>query len=109
MYTWIVVPLGHRGIPGMTLLSLSVTVAGVAKAGADIIKAGVDIKRAANTEATAAANTRFKNITWASRKIAGTASLVPRSEEHTSELQSRFDLVCRLLLEKKKKIKNNSS
>src|SRR5699024_11506062 len=31
---------------------------------------------------------------------------VPRSEEHTSELQSRFDLVCRLLLEKKKKQNN---
>src|SRR5207249_5295265 len=30
-----------------------------------------------------------------------------RSEEHTSELQSRFDLVCRLLLEKKKKKKKN--
>ena len=30
-----------------------------------------------------------------------------RSEEHTSELQSRFDLVCRLLLEKKKKNKKN--
>src|SRR5207249_9880819 len=30
-----------------------------------------------------------------------------RSEEHTSELQSRFDLVCRLLLEKKKNIRNN--
>src|SRR2546422_5168839 len=28
-----------------------------------------------------------------------------RSEEHTSELQSRLHLVCRLLLEKKKKIK----
>src|SRR5699024_12027571 len=28
--------------------------------------------------------------------------LLKRSEEHTSELQSRFDLVCRLLLEKKK-------
>src|SRR5699024_5783697 len=28
--------------------------------------------------------------------------LIQRSEEHTSELQSRFDLVCRLLLEKKK-------
>src|SRR5437868_11853391 len=27
-----------------------------------------------------------------------------RSEEHTSELQSRFDLVCRLLLEKKKPV-----
>src|SRR5215204_7029180 len=29
----------------------------------------------------------------------------PRSEEHTSELQSHSDLVCRLLLEKKKKTK----
>src|SRR5437867_12468558 len=29
--------------------------------------------------------------------------LSPRSEEHTSELQSPYDLVCRLLLEKKKK------
>src|SRR5438105_9330599 len=34
-----------------------------------------------------------------------TAKMVARSEEHTSELQSRVDLVCRLLLEKKK---NNS-
>src|SRR6266704_4697655 len=33
---------------------------------------------------------------------AGTPALCRRSEEHTSELQSRFDLVCRLLLEKKK-------
>src|SRR5699024_12009482 len=31
-----------------------------------------------------------------------------RSEEHTSELQSRFDLVCRLLLEKKKKSESKS-
>src|SRR5438309_9288813 len=30
------------------------------------------------------------------------ASLAHRSEEHTSELQSQFHLVCRLLLEKKK-------
>src|SRR5689334_24426042 len=29
-------------------------------------------------------------------------SVAPRSEEHTSELQSQFHLVCRLLLEKKK-------
>src|SRR5436309_8258709 len=33
------------------------------------------------------------------------ATLMPRSEEHTSELQSRENLVCRLLLEKKKKMK----
>src|SRR2546429_4915571 len=32
-----------------------------------------------------------------------------RSEEHTSELQSRLHLVCRLLLEKKKKYKNKSA
>src|SRR5438132_3489749 len=31
------------------------------------------------------------------------AQHVPRSEEHTSELQSHSDLVCRLLLEKKKR------
>src|SRR5207248_3586641 len=29
----------------------------------------------------------------------------PRSEEHTSELQSPYDLVCRLLLEKKKQVR----
>src|SRR5207248_5013873 len=31
-----------------------------------------------------------------------------RSEEHTSELQSPYDLVCRLLLEKKNKQRNNT-
>src|SRR5690349_21900498 len=42
--------------------------------------------------------------------IQRSALVLPRSEEHTSELQSRRDLVCRLLLEKKKKKKktNNS-
>src|SRR5947209_12098495 len=35
--------------------------------------------------------------------------LLKRSEEHTSELQSRQYLVCRLLLEKKKKKKNKNS
>src|SRR2546422_5238949 len=32
-----------------------------------------------------------------------------RSEEHTSELQSRLHLVCRLLLEKKKKTENHTA
>src|SRR5687768_17949647 len=36
-------------------------------------------------------------------------SLTVRSEEHTSELQSRLHLVCRLLLEKKKKKKKNKN
>src|SRR2546421_11516053 len=45
-------------------------------------------------------------IRWAQNFSSG-LQIVPgvafRSEEHTSELQSRSDLVCRLLLEKKKK------
>src|SRR5207249_11703896 len=38
----------------------------------------------------------------AAHHVARGADVAHRSEEHTSELQSRFDLVCRLLLEKKK-------
>src|SRR2546429_4716395 len=43
------------------------------------------------------------------RARAGPFSIMaaPRSEEHTSELQSRLHLVCRLLLEKKKKIREH--
>src|SRR2546422_5206015 len=40
--------------------------------------------------------------------VAFVGSLVGRSEEHTSELQSRLHLVCRLLLEKKKKNNNEN-
>src|SRR2546422_5498154 len=40
------------------------------------------------------------------RPDAGRRGRRPRSEEHTSELQSRLHLVCRLLLEKKKKKKD---
>src|SRR6267143_515213 len=36
------------------------------------------------------------------RKLVQALAQSPRSEEHTSELQSQFHLVCRLLLEKKK-------
>src|SRR5699024_11494062 len=45
--------------------------------------------RIANAKRWNTQHTEVKNSAW-------------RSEEHTSELQSRFDLVCRLLLEKKK-------
>src|SRR3989475_287337 len=52
---------------------------------------------------------RYKNdISLTDREIDTIAKWVdagsPRSEEHTSELQSQSNLVCRLLLEKKKKI-----
>src|SRR5207249_11101822 len=58
----------------------------------------------------ASSTTTFRN---ASRPRTGRRSIISistspmarsrRSEEHTSELQSRFDLVCRLLLDKKNK------
>src|SRR5436305_13102307 len=40
--------------------------------------------------------------------VSASALSTPRSEEHTSELQSRPHLVCRLLLEKKKKKKTQN-
>src|SRR5437868_12664411 len=46
----------------------------------------------------------FDRLIWSSPPLPSTMiDLILRSEEHTSELQSRFDLVCRLLLEKKKR------
>src|SRR5436309_7620052 len=45
------------------------------------------------------------SVTWASLGSTVTTPDSARSEEHTSELQSRENLVCRLLLEKKKKKK----
>src|SRR2546421_9325220 len=43
------------------------------------------------------------NVATNEERTASTGDDGNRSEEHTSELQSRSDLVCRLLLEKKKK------
>src|SRR5207249_7698829 len=59
---------------------------------------------------TTAATTAVAKTNDASSKISKSSVMTfavsrERSEEHTSELQSRFDLVCRLLLEKKKKTK----
>src|SRR2546421_7746570 len=48
---------------------------------------------------TAALTQRFRQL----QAAAGYFVEEQRSEEHTSELQSRSDIVCRLLLEKKKK------
>src|SRR5438067_5771004 len=62
---------------------------------------------ARTTEATSPA-TRVTLHRAARTPIDRAASEHERSEEHTSELQSRFDLVCRLLLEKKKKNNDNT-
>src|SRR5689334_24515982 len=46
--------------------------------------------------------TRLTRRTWYTQRLAPAPYWQFRSEEHTSELQSQFHLVCRLLLEKKK-------
>src|SRR5439155_8866627 len=43
-----------------------------------------------------------RELQTVARALSGELSILQRSEEHTSELQSRGHLVCRLLLEKKK-------
>src|SRR5438874_4682709 len=50
----------------------------------------------------------FKPGTFDGEGLAAGNAVDMRSEEHTSELQSRRDLVCRLLLEKKKTTRNES-
>src|SRR5699024_12088840 len=69
---------------------LSAIISSPAFATFKIAKVMAAIPDAVATAAVPSSNkaTRFSNV---------------RSEEHTSELQSRFDLVCRLLLEKKNK------
>src|SRR5712675_3400057 len=74
-------------------------------------RAPVELRPTSNT-----VSPDFSQFVWAhlgtnaprSREFANTESqpfCLTRSEEHTSELQSRLHLVCRLLLEKKKKKK----
>src|SRR5688572_32564482 len=56
---------------------------------------------------TNSANTLF--ALSSARIVAGRVSCAGRSEEHTSELQSQSNLVCRLLLEKKNTIRQSCS
>src|SRR5437870_10285246 len=50
---------------------------------------------------------RPRTASWSIRGRDSGGAITPRSEEHTSELQSRGHLVCRLLLEKKNQNKQN--
>src|SRR5438094_5221891 len=64
----------------------------------------------ARLDEVAAAHARFSTPSLRVELVAEFVTsphVTPRSEEHTSELQSPYDLVCRLLLEKKKKTETN--
>src|SRR5690349_22682977 len=79
------------------------TVAGVATLP---IVGGVTVTFETKSSSCPTLSTAFWLLIVATRGLESTCTLPCRSEEHTSELQSRRDLVCRLLLEKKKKKKN---
>src|SRR5690349_24499499 len=71
-----------------------------------LFRSAVPTSAAGTGPRTSTPNTMGTNDAAAS---AYTPRCANRSEEHTSELQSRRDLVCRLLLEKKKKKQNTTN
>src|SRR5207249_11451006 len=64
------------------------------------------IRRYADDSGDRLAALGTKDAAWWAEEVAFFDTRHNRSEEHTSELQSRFDLVCRLLLEKNNKLKD---
>src|SRR5436305_11074036 len=64
--------------------------------------------RRASVAALESSNVARSGASTRSRSSIARATFDDRSEEHTSELQSRPHLVCRLLLEKKKKKKKHN-
>src|SRR5690606_41720422 len=90
----------HDALPISALME-AVAVARRARTGGAPVILHVPLSRATLGDGPAAE--RMLAILDANRAILqGLTFLVARSEEHTSELQSRENLVCRLLLEKKK-------
>src|SRR2546430_9167446 len=91
--------------PYTTLFRSSTQVGAINTSGIAVIDA---------TQLAALSPTQVRGLTatqipqFQSSLIFGTSQLL-RSEEHTSELQSQSNLVCRLLLEKKKRIKDSAT
>src|SRR3712207_7823529 len=88
-----------------TTLFRSISSMGKMIIGVDVAKEWIDIAVAGDSRVKRIVNSEPAIDAWLSQIGAGAIGLVAfeRSEEHTSELQSRQYLVCRLLLEKKKK------
>src|SRR2546430_13314978 len=72
------------------------------RSSSEISSNGVKASCSSATSTRSGPKPAIANTASAAARVA--RKLVSRSEEHTSELQSQSNLVCRLLLEKKKKI-----
>src|SRR5699024_7926654 len=86
-----------RGIPSAEQLDVADELLSLPGAGNYTDKNGTDLRNYGNGEGIADIRELWGELLG----INPAQLLAARSEEHTSELQSRFDLVCRLLLEKK--------
>src|SRR5699024_2408789 len=80
---------------------------------ASVVRRPVALPTSTTISATAVSSTGIVNPTDPNTATGistiATSTVSTRSEEHTSELQSRFDLVCRLLLEKKNRTRDTIS
>src|SRR3712207_7928088 len=85
--------------PYTTLFRSAEDAAG-AQSGLVLVRPGLHVD---DDPAEAPAQLRVSRVAQRALQVARQRSFEERSEEHTSELQSRQYLVCRLLLEKKKK------
>src|SRR3712207_8652440 len=68
----------------------------------DALPISLRVSRASSVSASGRVFARTRPDTLSGKDLMHSKATYPRSEEHTSELQSRQYLVCRLLLEKKK-------
>src|SRR5690348_14976112 len=94
---------GHTP-PPPPVISVAIT----SPASAPTIQQGQSVS---NITATVTNDSANKGVTWSlsgAGSLSAQTSTTVRSEEHTSELQSPVHLVCRLLLEKKKKHKKKT-
>src|SRR5437868_2239409 len=99
-------PANHRKITSKTRFfaaSASFALLAIASQGQTVNQCFVAITQPAWTKRDGSRCLPSSSALSTRAMVAGNFISPVRSEEHTSELQSRFDLVCRLLLEKKKK------
>src|SRR2546427_1937194 len=110
------------GRAGAKLVVADVNAAALAERARELADEGCDVRAVAGDltgpeaarRAVATAREQFGgldvvvNVAGGLLNYGSALDLKPRSEEHTSELQSQSNLVCRLLLEKKKKIQCTS-
>src|SRR2546427_2516018 len=98
-------PTGLRALPaGLSLLlAAALSCMAVPASAKPQPPAKNTAKSGAKAPAKPAARPAAKPAGKAAVKTGGKSAPSPRSEEHTSELQSQSNLVCRLLLEKKNK------